>query len=186
MKIDINSGFTLFELIVTLAIVGILAAITLPNMRVFILNARVTTQANELLAELNNARGLASKLGAVVVCPSSNPDATSPSCSTGNSWETGWIAFADKNGDLALSSDETVISRHSALEGGNTLRHNQTWNVLTYNSDGSVSPAPSTGTRIIFSVCDDRGVSMARGVTIEGTGRAASVKNTSSTPLTCP
>lgn len=188
MNIDNNSGFTLVELIVTVAVVGLLAAITIPNMRVFIQNARVTSQANDLLADLNLARSEASKRGVnLVACPSSSSEAATPACDTGNLWERGWIIFADTNGDGALGSDEQVVRAHSALEGANTLRHNQAgMNTLVYSPSGTTSPTPASGTRIIFSVCDDRGVSKARGVTIETTGRAASVQNTSATTLTCP
>lgn len=172
----------------TIAIVGVLVAITLPNMRVFIQNARVSSQTNELLADLNLARSEASKRGsAVVACPSSTSDTATPACDAGNLWERGWIIFGDTNGDQALSGGEQVVRAHSALVGGNTLRHNQAgMNTLSYSPGGTVSPAPGAGTRIIFSVCDERGASNARGVTIETTGRAASVHNTATTPLTCP
>ena len=51
-----RQGFTLIELIVTIAIVAILATLALPNFGTSMRNSRVTSQANDLVTAINLAR----------------------------------------------------------------------------------------------------------------------------------
>ena len=56
-------GFTLLELMVTVAVAAILATVAVPGFRDLIQNNRVTTQTNELVTALNFARTEAVKRG---------------------------------------------------------------------------------------------------------------------------
>ena len=53
-------GFSLSELMVVLAVFGLLAAITIPGVSSYIRTARITGTANTLAADLRYARSLAS------------------------------------------------------------------------------------------------------------------------------
>jgi type IV fimbrial biogenesis protein FimT len=54
-----HHGLTLIEIIVALAIVGVLAAIAMPSLREFVLQQRLKATANELLADMQLARSTA-------------------------------------------------------------------------------------------------------------------------------
>lgn len=87
-----SMAFTLVELVVTLAVVAILAVLVVPNMRNMILNSRLTTQANDLISDINVARSEAIKRGTnVVMCTSSNGTAC-----TGSGWSSGRLIFEDR------------------------------------------------------------------------------------------
>src|SRR5262249_13104330 len=93
-------GFTLIELMVTLAIAALLLGLAVPNFRQFLYNNRLTGDTNDLLAAMNFARTEAIKRQVpVVICASSNPTAALPTCS--GSWANGassaWIVWADAN-----------------------------------------------------------------------------------------
>ena len=98
-------GFSLVELMVVMAIAGILAAAATPAFTSIINNNRLASAANELTATLQNARMEATRRGKrVVVCPSDD----GATCTTGVRWK-GWISFEDTNGDAALSSGESIL-----------------------------------------------------------------------------
>ncbi|WP_323003098.1 GspH/FimT family pseudopilin [Denitromonas sp.] len=61
-----NRGFTLVELMITLAIMAIIAAFAAPSFTRLIEDNRVTTQANDLLSSLSLARSEAVKRGVTV------------------------------------------------------------------------------------------------------------------------
>lgn len=93
-----NSGFTLVELLIVMAIAAILAFIAVPNFWQFIQNTRSTTQANELVTAMNLARSEASKRGALVeVCASTDQQ----NCD-GNDWTDGWIVRVLDDPDAVL------------------------------------------------------------------------------------
>lgn len=105
-----DSGFTLVELLVTVAIVAIMAAIAAPNLQSFIQSSVVRSSATELAAILNYARSEAVKRGwAVSVCKSSSIQATKPSCSTSASWNDGWVVFIDQDEDGTVDTADTPL-----------------------------------------------------------------------------
>lgn len=84
------AGFTIVELMVTLTVAGVLAALAVPAMLDAILNARLSNYANALLASSHLARSEAIKRNTVVTLCASEDRAT---CSAG-SWNRGWIVVA--------------------------------------------------------------------------------------------
>lgn len=68
-------GFTLLELMVTVAVLAILVTVGVPSFQTLIQNNRVTTQTNELVTALNAGRTEAVKRGRnvqVAVAPATN------------------------------------------------------------------------------------------------------------------
>ena len=96
------AGFTLIELMVTVAIGAVLVMVAAPSFIGFQRNSEMTSLTNALLAAANTARAEAMKTGMnAFVVPSGN----------GSDWSAGWVVFVDKNRDNAYtaSADTTVL-----------------------------------------------------------------------------
>lgn len=154
-------GFTLIELIVTVAIAAILTTIAVPGFQTFMLNNRMAAQANDLIASLNFARSEAvTRATNVRVCASSD----GATCTGG--WAQGWIVQNAAGG--------TPIQVQQALGGASTLSGGLT--TITFNSSGRTSTAATTLTLCPPSPASGPG----RQIQIEATGR------TSVSAATCP
>jgi type IV fimbrial biogenesis protein FimT len=169
-------GFTLFELMVTLAIIGVLLTVGVPTMRTFSQNNLLSAAANDLLRSFQLARSESIKRqAAVIVCASSDPKATNPTCSYGAF--RGWIVAQDTNGNWQVDSSEEVIERHELLASSVTVKTDRD-GIESFNTFGYASPdGTKNGTRnVVF--CDNRGnqvigtESVIRAVQIHQTGRA--------------
>lgn len=128
----LKRGFTLIELIVTIAIAAILLTIAIPNFRTFSMNNRMATQANDLITALNLARSEAVKRSAnVTVCASSN----STSCT--GTWAQGWIVQHAADTPIRV---QQALSGNSTLSGGAEVAASVTF---TANGDTTIPTGAS-------------------------------------------
>ena len=142
-----QTGFTLNELTVTVALVGIVTAIGLPAMNDFVKNDRLTTQINVLVGHLALARSQAVTLHLpVTVCASNNLS----TCSSAD-WADGWIIYVDADSSGNLTVGDEVLRAQETLAGETTL--SSTAGAAVTFDDRGFAP-DSAGS---FSLCDDRG-----------------------------
>lgn len=115
-------GFTVIELMVTVAIIAIIAAIAAPSFTQLILRNRLTSSVNELVATFQLARMDAVRSNARTdVCPTTNGTACS-----GSDWSH-VIVISHKNGVDTVMRDVT-LSQNTVAIG--------TDNVIGFGADG--------------------------------------------------
>lgn len=200
-----HTGFTLPELLITLAIAAILLAVGMPSMREFIQNSRITSVTNELVSALMVARSEAMRQSAMsCVCPSTDVTALTPSCAASSNWETGWIAFSDSNGNCVIdggANPDVLLKVWDGADyaGALTVRNSDgtinALNAIRFNSRGETQAAVAgVGLAGTFSICDDRPlvadgngeVKMAAGVVLSISGSARSTRREAQITYTAP
>lgn len=87
-------GFTLLELIVTLAVAGILLTIASPALNDMVRSYRLTQAANELVGAANLARSEAIQRGSRVTLVPCRWNEGGGICDEGSSWKEGWALIA--------------------------------------------------------------------------------------------
>lgn len=99
-----TTGFTLIELVVTLAVAGIIAAMAVPAMQAMVRSGRLSSVTEEMAAAMQVARSEAIRRSAMVtVCGSS--DGTT--CANSTDWDR-WI-IAGRNNVASDASGAEVI-----------------------------------------------------------------------------
>jgi len=108
-----SAGFTLIELMITIAIAAILMMIVAPNLSAYRRNAELTSAANTFMASLNAARSEAMKRGRnAMVVPTNN----------GANWNDGWVVFVDIDRSQNYNeSTDSVVASQAALPAGITI-----------------------------------------------------------------
>lgn len=108
-------GFTLIELMVTIAVAAVLLAIAVPSFTSVINGNRLTGEANELVASLQLARSEAVRRNMqVIVCSSSN----GATCADSPNW-TQWISVLPSTGAvLRVNSPKSQVQVTGALADG--------------------------------------------------------------------
>lgn len=181
-KTNYSSGFTLLELLITVAITAIIMAMAAPNFADLIDDNVTVTQTNYFATAINVARSEAVKRNNnVIICKRSGNVC---STSTTTDWEAGWIVFADADADNQVDSGEE-ISIIDALRTGYTLRPsdvNTAW--LSFTASGKASSnVAGTFTGIDFSMCSpDKDTTNARTININTVGRTKISKGVTACP----
>lgn len=145
-------GFTLLELMVTVAIVGTLASFAIPGVKDYLATGAVRSASSDLYAALLAARSEAIKRRAsAVVAP----------LTAGGPWSTGWTV---KVGANLFQQTDAMRSDMAALVLGSTVGAAAT--TITYGSNGRVISGAQT---VIFYSPTQTGI-FARCVSIETNG----------------
>jgi type IV fimbrial biogenesis protein FimT len=150
-----SRGFTLVELMVTVAVVAILMAIGAPQLRAFLQKQQVAADMESITTAMRQARSEALKRsGRVTVCALSNAAITNPAnaqCAAANNadWSNGWMVFIDYSigGANAFDSASDTILHIEQSVHSRTIR-NTSGSIVTYLADGQPL-AFSNGTFVI-------------------------------------
>lgn len=113
-------GFTLVELVVTVAVIAIVAAIAVPSFRDMLLRSRLTSAANEVSAAMQGARIQALRTnGKVELCPT-----TDGATCNGADWSR-FIARSTRSNtvlrDVALNGASLNIVGSASVSGTNRI-----------------------------------------------------------------
>lgn len=156
-------GFTLYELLVTMLIVGVVMTFGIPNLTAFTQNSRMTSTANDLHASFQLARSEAARSKTnITICASATPMDTGADCD--GTWEQGFIVFVDINGDIARAGDdETVLRAHPAVDSSVTINAANGATFFSYASTGLGRGNLSGNAISQIVMCDKRGNIVAAG-----------------------
>ncbi len=152
-------GFTLIELMVTLAVLAILLAWGVPAFREMLSNNRMAEAANRLVASLHYARTEALRRNRCVQVRAAGSPAD---------WSQGWTVEADQSLDCSGASYQTLRSE-PGLGGSLTLSESGGASSLVYRGDGALD-SPTAG--VTLDLCDaDRTGEKGRRIVINAAGR---------------
>ncbi len=172
-----QNGFTLIELVITMAIAAILLLVAVPGFQAFQRNSQLSSLANSLLVAINTAKAEAMKQNAsAYVIPASGAD-----------WGTGWIVFVDKDRSQTYSEsgDGTVMKQEApasyfTISGNGTATGADPY--LTFDSSGFSRKKDGSYPENLTLTIKRNDVSTAtqneemRRIIISKTGRARSCK----------
>lgn len=163
-------AFTLVELIITVAILGVLLSIAVPSFGSLIERNQQTSATHELLSALNHARGLAiTRRELVSVC------AGADSCSLSDNWDQSILTFSDTNRNGQLDAGERL---HRAV----TIPGQYRWNwsnfrrktFITFKASGLTDSLNGT-----YTLCHGRDAKQRVVIGVTGRLRTESPKDNS-------
>ena len=135
------SGFTMVEMLMTIAIATIVMTLAVPSFRYVTNSNRISSEVNGLLGDLQFARAEAIKEGkTVTVCVSSN----GTDCINSNAWQSGWIVFSDPANTGVHDAGETILRVQKTFSGTDTFQASNNLASVSFNREGYAPVANAT------------------------------------------
>ncbi len=139
-----QSGITLLETLAVMTIVAILLGIGVPSFKYVTSANRVAAEVNGLLGDMQFARTEAIKEGQTVgICASTNSTSATPVCAPTTQWQSGWIIYADLNGDGILDNNEPVLRAQAPFTGTDTFAASGGVTSVSFNREGFATNLPA-------------------------------------------
>ncbi len=172
-------GLTLIELIVTLAILTIVLAISLPAASSMADRGRIQRATQLIVTQLALARSEAVRNHrSTVLCPS----ADGATCSGGHGWNHGFILYRDENRNRHKDASEEILRRFDRQPDSVSITTTVGRPRLIYHPDGS-----ARGYNATITLCDLRGRAEPRTVILSNSGRVrVSDRKANGDPPDCP
>jgi len=162
---SIITGFTLIELIVSVSITSILAAIAIPNFSDFIVQMRVDNEISRLQRLLLTARNHAISVQyPVTLCPLNEQN----QCTT--QWQDEIGVFIDSNDNKVYepASNEVLIAMKDFAFEGDKLQYGLRRNRIKFAPTGRTTGWGSNGT---LKYCPKNHIDHSRAIVISTSGR---------------
>lgn len=159
-------GFTLTELLVTVAIVAILLGIAIPSFTALMQRNRLTTITNSFVTSLSYARNEAIKRGAQVTMANKGAD---------GDWSSGWDICVDGDADdaCATADVDTLLRTADAVPSGYSIGTSGEGDYQTFAGFIANGLPKNTAFGATFDICQGSNGSNSRQIVINATGRAS-------------
>lgn len=156
-------GFTLVELIITLAVLAILMAIGLPSFERAMSDTRLRAQAGDFATAVRTARLLAVQRARPTAMVPLNGD-----------WSKGWEVFADGNRNGTRDAGETAVVRVGPEQITPNISFKSDNKPFTFEPNGSRGASSTTAVKL----CLAQSQTPPQNVTVSVTGNTEIAKTT--------
>lgn len=148
-------GFTLIELMITIAVLGVVISLAAPSFRALLASNRAYSASMDISSALMHARSEAVRRATrITVCKSSDTGNASPTCNSGTTWGSGWLIFVDGATAGTVDGTDTRLKVGQPNIGNGSISSTDTnfANYISFDSRGAVVPVGGA-TSTTFSVC---------------------------------
>lgn len=177
-------GFTLVEMLVVLAVFGVLLTVALPSFQSMWASVRMSAATNDFLGALRLARTSALRLNrTVVMCVSGDAQ----SCNQNADWHVGWMVFVDRNNNGRRDNeDEQIILTQGGVDGVRIIGNSAVRDFVSWHSNGTMRRGAGRGSPQMGTVtfCPDAD-NTARQIVLNIGGRARIQAVSGEAPKAC-
>lgn len=157
-----HRGFTLTELMITLAIAGILAMIGAPAISHLLARMQSATAEASIANDLRHARTAAIMNNTrVLMCPSTDGH----HCRPDDDWQHGWVLARDADRDGQPDADAPIIASQAAMHAGTRVVTSIGREKVVFHPNGSAA-----GSNARFTICHAR-EHVGKSVVVSNSGR---------------
>lgn len=158
-----NHGFTIVELIISIAVLGIITAIAMPSLNQLLVSMRVDNEISQIHRLVLSARNAAVSMeNNVTLCPLNNVN----TCA--NNWGSELSVFIDLDNDNIYepANNEVLLKTKPAIKNNDTLTY-AGFSRITFAPTGQLAAALSS----TFIYCPQGFSNSGRSVLISASGR---------------